>query len=135
MVVLLAALVACMAASTAAQSPAGVPTCASKLAACFSYLNATTTPPTSCCGPLKGVVTNEKPCLCSIYGNPALIQAFHINVTQALNLIPLCHVDTVKDPSNLCKGILLFFFPNQFFYFLGYYFLIAFDNSSSSMNV
>ncbi|KNA18503.1 hypothetical protein SOVF_070150 [Spinacia oleracea] len=105
MVVLLAALVACMAASTAAQSPAGVPTCASKLAACFSYLNATTTPPTSCCGPLKGVVTNEKPCLCSIYGNPALIQAFHINVTQALNLIPLCHVDTVKDPSNLCKDV------------------------------
>ncbi|XP_021725514.1 lipid transfer-like protein VAS [Chenopodium quinoa] len=101
LVVLLAALVA----STAAQGSDGIPSCATKLAPCFSYLNATKTPDTSCCTPLKEAVTKERKCLCDIYNNPALIQAFHINVTQALNLITLCHINTVKDPSTFCKDL------------------------------
>ncbi|KNA15713.1 hypothetical protein SOVF_095630 [Spinacia oleracea] len=80
------------------------PSCASRLTGCLNYMNATTTPPSSCCNPLKEAVMNEKACLCSIYGNPALIQAFHINVTQALNLPKLCHIDTGKSP-NICTGV------------------------------
>ncbi|CAO2819777.1 unnamed protein product [Amaranthus hypochondriacus] len=89
---------------TAAQSSGDqTPTCASKLVACVDYLNATTTPPSSCCNPLKEAVTNEKTCLCDIYSNPSLIQAFHINLTQALNLPKLCRIDTGKSP-DICNG-------------------------------
>ena len=98
---------------TAAQSSGETPTCASKLVACVDYLNATTTPPSSCCNPLKEAVTNEKTCLCDIYSNPSLIQAFHINLTQALNLPKLCRTDTGKS-SNICNGS---FRSLAFFYF------------------
>lgn len=109
-VVLAVALVISTAALAAAQSTGGeTPSCASKLVACVDYLNATTTPPSSCCDPLKEAVTNEKACLCSIYNNPSLIQAFHINITQALNLPRLCRIDTGASP-DICKGVSFFFF-------------------------
>ncbi|KMT12575.1 hypothetical protein BVRB_5g098190 [Beta vulgaris subsp. vulgaris] len=99
-------MTACILACAWAQSQEGIPNCATKLAPCFSYLNGTIKPSIDCCNPLKEVVKTERPCLCSIYNNPALIQTFHINVTQALNLITLCHVDGIKDP-NICKATAL----------------------------
>ncbi|KAL2901880.1 Lipid transfer-like protein VAS [Bienertia sinuspersici] len=97
-------MVLCMAAiATAQTSTGGIPQCATKLVPCFNYLNSTTTPPSECCNPIKEAVTKERACLCSIYNNPVLIQALHINVTQALNLVTLCHVDAVVDPS-ICKA-------------------------------
>uniref|UniRef100_A0A803L6G7 Bifunctional inhibitor/plant lipid transfer protein/seed storage helical domain-containing protein n=1 Tax=Chenopodium quinoa TaxID=63459 RepID=A0A803L6G7_CHEQI len=87
----------------AAQSSGETPSCGSKLTACVNYLNSTTTPPPSCCNPLKEAVTNEKQCLCNIYNNPNLIQALGINITQAMNLPKLCHIDTGKSP-DICKG-------------------------------
>ncbi|XP_021768406.1 lipid transfer-like protein VAS [Chenopodium quinoa] len=88
----------------AAQSSGETPSCGSKLTACVNYLNSTTTPPPSCCNPLKEAVTNEKQCLCNIYNNPNLIQALGINITQAMNLPKLCHIDTGKSP-DICKGL------------------------------
>uniref|UniRef100_A0A803MCT3 Bifunctional inhibitor/plant lipid transfer protein/seed storage helical domain-containing protein n=1 Tax=Chenopodium quinoa TaxID=63459 RepID=A0A803MCT3_CHEQI len=99
-VLLAVALVAQLA---AAQSSGETPSCASKLTACVNYLNSTTTPSPSCCNPLKEAVTNEKQCLCNIYNNPALTKAFGINITQAMNLPKLCHIDTGKSP-NICTG-------------------------------
>ncbi|XP_057518928.1 non-specific lipid transfer protein GPI-anchored 7-like [Amaranthus tricolor] len=103
--ILMVALISSMVALTAAQSSEEIPKCATELTSCLSYLNSTTTPPATCCTPLKSVVTNEKDCLCGIYNNPTVIQNFGINVTHALNLITLCHVDTIKDPSTLCKAV------------------------------
>ncbi|KAK1304107.1 hypothetical protein QJS10_CPB11g00433 [Acorus calamus] len=87
-VVLAMALV--FAAAIGAEGQSGVPDCASKLVPCASYLNATTKPPESCCGPLTEAVTKELTCLCNLYNNPAIISAFKINITQALALPKLC---------------------------------------------
>ncbi|KMT12576.1 hypothetical protein BVRB_5g098200 [Beta vulgaris subsp. vulgaris] len=96
-------LVTLTAALAAAQSSSEPPSCASKLTACLDYMNATTTPPSSCCDPLREAVTNERTCLCSIYNNTDLIQAFRINITQALNLPKICHINTGNSP-DICKG-------------------------------
>lgn len=102
---LVTVLTAALASSTAAQgggSPQS-PSCASKLTGCVDYINGTRTPPPECCGPLKEAVTNERECLCNIYNNTALLQYVHINITQALNLPKLCHIDTGKN-ANICEG-------------------------------
>ncbi|KAL2901882.1 Protein YLS3 [Bienertia sinuspersici] len=101
-VVIAVAMVVLTTELAAAQSSGEAPSCASKLTACVNYLNATTTPPSTCCNPLKEAVTNERPCLCSIYNNPDLVKAFNINITQALNLPKLCHIDTGSSP-DICK--------------------------------
>lgn len=100
-VVLTAAMVAVAAAQS---SGGGIPTCATKLAPCANYLNATTAPPASCCNPLKEAVMKERACLCDIYRNPAILQALQINVTQIMGLPMLCSIDIGKDPTALCKG-------------------------------
>ncbi|KAJ8432653.1 hypothetical protein Cgig2_011819 [Carnegiea gigantea] len=101
---LVAVLTAALASSTAAQgggSSQGA-SCASKLTGCVDYINGTRTPPPECCGPLTEAVTNERECLCNIYNDTTLLQAFHINITQALNLPKLCHIDTGKN-ANICE--------------------------------
>lgn len=102
---LAAVLTATLASCAAAQGGAGgsVPACASKLTSCVAYINGTTTPPASCCGPLKEAVTEERECLCNIYNNTALLQAVNINITQALNLPKLCHINTGKT-DNICQA-------------------------------
>ena len=101
MAVLTAAAVA-----TAAAQGGGSLSCTSKLVPCAEYLNATKVPPSSCCGPLKETVTNEKACLCSIYKDPATLRSLGINVTQVMGLPKLCGIDVGKDPSALCKGLI-----------------------------
>ncbi|CAK7355787.1 unnamed protein product [Dovyalis caffra] len=76
--------------------------CASKLAPCQPYLSTTTTPPGSCCNPIKEAVAKELPCLCKIYSDPNLLQGLGINVTQAVMLSQRCGVPT--DLSS-CNGI------------------------------
>ncbi|KAB5564394.1 hypothetical protein DKX38_004448 [Salix brachista] len=70
--------------------------CATKLLPCQAFLATTTTPPDSCCNPIKEAVTNELPCLCKIYNDPNLLPALVVNVTQAVLLSTRCGV-----PSNL----------------------------------
>ncbi|KAM0871312.1 hypothetical protein ACQ4PT_039479 [Festuca glaucescens] len=94
------AIACCMAATpSSAQSDAGVAaasSCASKLATCGGYLNATdTTPvPDSCCNPLKEVATTEAACVCSILMNKAALQAFGVTPEQGELLAKLCGVTT-----------------------------------------
>ncbi|KAK9668269.1 hypothetical protein RND81_13G046400 [Saponaria officinalis] len=95
--------VAMLTAMAAAQGSGTVGTCAAQLTGCISYLNATTTPPESCCGPLKDAVTNQKACLCGLYDNPALMKG--INITQALNLPVICKIHSDSSPADFCKGV------------------------------
>ncbi|KAJ6705723.1 BIFUNCTIONAL INHIBITOR/LIPID-TRANSFER PROTEIN/SEED STORAGE 2S ALBUMIN SUPERFAMILY PROTEIN-RELATED [Salix purpurea] len=76
--------------------------CATKLISCSPYLATTTTPPDSCCNPIKEAVKNELPCLCTIYNDPKLLPSFGVNVSQAVLLSKRCGV-----PSDLtsCNGI------------------------------
>ncbi|KAL3499512.1 hypothetical protein ACH5RR_038605 [Cinchona calisaya] len=65
--------------------------CAANLVPCGNYLNSSSPPP-SCCNPLKQAVTNQLPCLCNLYENPALWAGLGINITQALKLPGDCGV-------------------------------------------
>ncbi|KAK1376406.1 lipid transfer-like protein VAS [Heracleum sosnowskyi] len=70
-----------------------LPVCVVSLVGCADYLNTTTTPPATCCVPLKEAVTDQLPCLCDIYNDPALLQSFGINVTQAIELPGRCGIN------------------------------------------
>ncbi|KAI3822274.1 hypothetical protein L1987_09862 [Smallanthus sonchifolius] len=67
-------------------------TCAAKLIPCSPYLNSTTTPPNSCCDPLKEAVANDLQCLCSLYYNPSFMSGLGVDVDQALRLPRLCGI-------------------------------------------
>ncbi|KAK1307050.1 hypothetical protein QJS10_CPA10g00824 [Acorus calamus] len=83
-------------------SSTGMPDCASKLVACAAYLNATTKPPDSCCGPLTEAVTWELQCLCNLYENPSIFRAFNIDINQALRLPKLCGL---SGDASLCNTV------------------------------
>ncbi|KAD4384645.1 hypothetical protein E3N88_24813 [Mikania micrantha] len=67
-------------------------TCAANLIPCAQYINSTTTPPSSCCDPIRQAVANDLPCLCSLYQNPSFLAGFGVNVTQALRLPQRCGI-------------------------------------------
>ncbi|KAL8216730.1 hypothetical protein R6Q57_023567 [Mikania cordata] len=67
-------------------------TCAANLLPCAQYINSTTTPPNSCCGPIRQAVANDLPCLCSLYQNPSFLAGIGVNVDQALRLPQLCGI-------------------------------------------
>ncbi|XP_058084915.1 non-specific lipid transfer protein GPI-anchored 30-like [Magnolia sinica] len=66
--------------------------CLTQLVPCLSYLNSTsTTPPSSCCNPLKSVIQSNPQCLCSmITSNAGGTLGGAINMTQALLLPARC---------------------------------------------
>lgn len=90
-VLMAAAVVAAAVTGSAAQNP---PSCASNLVGCASYLNSTTTPPQTCCGPLKQTATNDLPCLCGLFNNTAFLKAFGVDLPQALQMARRCGVTT-----------------------------------------
>ena len=89
--------------------------CASKLVPCANYINSTS-PPASCCNPIKEALATQLTCLCGLYSDPAVLKSFGITVDQALNLTRACGVST--DLSK-CNGIFLPFFL-FFFLFLNW---------------
>ncbi|KAK1408270.1 hypothetical protein QVD17_39906 [Tagetes erecta] len=76
-------------------------TCASKLVPCGQYLNATTTPPNTCCDPIKQAVATDLPCLCNLYANPSFLSGIGVNITQALRLPRLCGITS---DTSICKN-------------------------------
>ncbi|KAK4260452.1 hypothetical protein QN277_003562 [Acacia crassicarpa] len=98
---LIAVAVAVTVATNSVEAQNGVPSCAQQLIPCVNYINSTTTPPTSCCDPIKQTVQTQLPCLCNLYTTPGLLESFGINVTQAVDLSRRCGVHT--DLSQ-CKG-------------------------------
>ncbi|XP_042443715.1 non-specific lipid transfer protein GPI-anchored 9-like [Zingiber officinale] len=90
-VLMAAAVVASAVTGSAAQNP---PSCASNLVGCASYLNSTTTPPQTCCGPLKQTATNDLPCLCGLFNNTVFLKAFGVDLQKALQMARRCGVTT-----------------------------------------
>ncbi|XP_017234691.2 non-specific lipid transfer protein GPI-anchored 7 isoform X2 [Daucus carota subsp. sativus] len=74
-----------------------LPPCVQKLMGCADSLNTTTTPPETCCAPLKEALTNELPCLCKLYTNTDLLKSFNINVTQAMEMPGRCGISVSFD--------------------------------------
>lgn len=79
-----------------------LPACVVNLVGCVDYLNTTTTPPATCCGPLKEAITDQLPCLCNLYNDPALLISLGINVTQAIELPARC---SINFSINECTGL------------------------------
>ena len=86
--------------------------CASKLVPCASYINSTS-PPATCCNPIKEAVATQLPCLCALYTSPGVLKSFGITVEQALNLTRACGVGT---DVTKCNGIFLPFFFLSFIF-------------------
>lgn len=75
--------------------------CISSLVACEGYLNNTGTPPSSCCNPLVNVYNTDKVCLCNLLNNTSFINQLQINITQAMELVVRCSINTTAtDCSN-----------------------------------
>ncbi|KVH90138.1 lipid transfer-like protein VAS [Cynara cardunculus var. scolymus] len=85
-------VIAVMVMLVTAQAQTQTASCASKLVSCIDYLNATTTPPSTCCDPIKEAVEKDLPCLCNLYKNPSLFTKLRINITEALRLPSLCGI-------------------------------------------
>ncbi|KAJ0049413.1 hypothetical protein Pint_15945 [Pistacia integerrima] len=75
--------------------------CASKLVACYKFINTTTKPDNDCCSNIRNAVQNELKCLCTLYTTPGLLQSFNVTVAQALKLTNECNVPT---DINACKS-------------------------------
>ncbi|WOL04326.1 lipid transfer-like protein VAS [Canna indica] len=76
------------------------PACAAQLSACGPYLNATSKPPESCCGPMREAVKNDMACLCAILENPSVSRAFNITPDNASRLAKACGL--ADDQMNGC---------------------------------
>ncbi|KAG9452434.1 hypothetical protein H6P81_005338 [Aristolochia fimbriata] len=92
-------MVVALMASLATVAMGQMPACASKLIPCRDYLNSTS-PPKSCCDPMRDAVKNELSCLCDLFKQSDLFKAFNINVTQALELPEHCGI---KEGIGACK--------------------------------
>ncbi|XP_057512064.1 non-specific lipid transfer protein GPI-anchored 7-like [Actinidia eriantha] len=68
------------------------PSCAEQLVPCVSFINATGTPPATCCDPLKEAVTQQMQCLCNLYNTPGFLKSVGIDVNQALLLPGRCNI-------------------------------------------
>ncbi|XP_038724357.1 non-specific lipid transfer protein GPI-anchored 19-like [Tripterygium wilfordii] len=64
--------------------------CIKKLMPCEPYLGKPTTPPASCCVPLKEMVKDEKQCLCDVFNNAAFLKSLNITQEIALQLPKAC---------------------------------------------
>ncbi|KAL4187568.1 hypothetical protein AMTRI_Chr09g39650 [Amborella trichopoda] len=63
--------------------------CLNQLLPCLSYLNSTTTPPSTCCEPLKSIINSDPQCLCSMLKSGMS----GIDMTQAAQLPSKCGVN------------------------------------------
>ncbi|GJN39328.1 hypothetical protein PR202_gb28439 [Eleusine coracana subsp. coracana] len=85
-------LALCLATTASDDDGTAVPSCASKLVPCGAFLNSTSTPPATCCGPLKEAAFNETKCMCAMLLNKAALQAFGVAPDQGMALAKRCGV-------------------------------------------
>nr|CAD1844590.1 unnamed protein product [Ananas comosus var. bracteatus] len=64
--------------------------CLNQLVPCLQYINSKQTPSSSCCSPLKSLITSDPQCLCSMLTSNSATQQAGVNVTQALLLPARC---------------------------------------------
>ncbi|KAK8578813.1 hypothetical protein V6N13_142085 [Hibiscus sabdariffa] len=67
--------------------------CAQSLVPCAPYLsNATAQPQEDCCNPIREAVATQRTCLCNLFNDPALLNAFNVSVSAALRIARDCDV-------------------------------------------
>ncbi|PKI76732.1 hypothetical protein CRG98_002900 [Punica granatum] len=76
--------------------------CVQKILPCEPYLKSTS-PPATCCIPLKEVVANDQKCLCAVFNNPELLRNFNVTQDEALKLAAACQANA---DVSICKPLL-----------------------------
>lgn len=79
-------------ASSVVQGQAQDTSCLNQLSPCINYLNGSRDPPSTCCDPLKDVISSNPECICSLISNQGAEQAkqMGINLTAAQQLPAKC---------------------------------------------
>lgn len=80
---------AIMGSSADPTSPSPSLPCMKKLLPCQAYLHSTS-PPASCCVPLREMVEEDGHCLCQIFNDPILLRSFNLTQDDALKLPKAC---------------------------------------------
>lgn len=63
--------------------------CLQKLLPCKDYLKSPS-PPSSCCDPLKGIISTDTQCLCKVFNDPESLKSLGITQDDALGLAKTC---------------------------------------------
>lgn len=96
--VVLAVMLVSWTSPTQAQTPPDM-SCIQALMPCAQFINATT-PPATCCEPLKLAFDTQLACLCSTLQNPSLAAAANVNMTEAMELPIKCGINA---NANVCN--------------------------------
>lgn len=65
------------------------PSCVNSLLPCKPYLKSNA-PPSSCCAPLKEMLTKDVACLCNLFNNLQVLKSFNLTQDEALHLPKAC---------------------------------------------
>ncbi|GKV46822.1 hypothetical protein SLEP1_g53783 [Rubroshorea leprosula] len=79
----------------------GMVPCMQKLMPCEPYLHFTSPPPSTCCLPLKEMLSKESECLCKVFTNPELLKSLNLTQESALALPKACGA---KADVSVCKN-------------------------------
>ncbi|KAI3463668.1 hypothetical protein Pfo_020331 [Paulownia fortunei] len=74
--------------------------CVQKLMPCQPYLKGSSSPPASCCVPLKQIVVDDSRCLCAVFNDPAILKGLNVTQDDALNLAKSCGANA---DTSVCK--------------------------------
>ncbi|XVF53766.1 hypothetical protein PTKIN_Ptkin05aG0125100 [Pterospermum kingtungense] len=74
--------------------------CMQKLMPCQLFTHSSS-PPATCCTPLKEVVTQESQCLCKVTRDPQLLKTVNLTLDQSLALSKACGIDA---DVSVCKN-------------------------------
>lgn len=83
--------------------------CMQKLMPCQPFMHSSS-PPATCCSPLKEMVTEESQCLCKAFNDPKLLKTVNLTVDESLALSKACGIDV---DVSMCKIGNIFFFVNH----------------------
>ncbi|KAK4768170.1 hypothetical protein SAY87_003311 [Trapa incisa] len=77
--------------------------CVQKILPCQPYLKSPSSPPATCCIPLKDFVENDRKCACAIFNNGDLLRSFNVTQDDAMNLAKACNANA---DISICKTLL-----------------------------
>ncbi|CAA6656474.1 unnamed protein product [Spirodela intermedia] len=95
--VVLVVVMAAAVAETAAQDTS----CLTQLVPCLNFTSSKSTPPSSCCEPLKSLIRTNPQCLCSILQDDSLKKQSGVNATEAQGLPSRCGLNAT---AAACSG-------------------------------
>ncbi|KAF3437817.1 hypothetical protein FNV43_RR20573 [Rhamnella rubrinervis] len=87
-------------ASSSSGAAASMPSCLQKLLPCESFLKSPDSPPSSCCTPLTGMISDDPDCICQVFDNPDVLNSLNVTQDQLLKLPKACGSDA---DISICK--------------------------------